>query len=328
MFLVSSAVFSVVLFILVFFYVRPGQILQAAAEINPKNFALLCLFASIFYINGGIKNKVILSAYGFRINFWKIFTYKLIGTAVSFLTPVAEFGGGPLKAYLLKHDKQYRVPMRIGLGTVFVDNFVWLVVDGILTALGLLYLVLHFSLGRRAEFGLSVGIIGFLFLVYFALRHFLKGRKAILGLFHILGLHRLPLIRNVEEPLKNFEKEVVAFFSLHREKLGLLFLLTLVDYSIWVGIIFLISRFMGLYFSFFQIFLVKTLLSLAYTFPVPAGLGISEWIQAGFFPSLGATSAQGLAFSLIFKAQGLFFALGGLAALAFFGARHILEKKD
>jgi glycosyltransferase 2 family protein len=87
----------------------------------------------------------------FRPGLPTLFMARLAGETVNQVTPLANLGGEPVKAYLLRH----RTPGPRGVATVVIDKMAQLIVGLVFTVLGLMLLLAY----QERSFALPVGPI-------------------------------------------------------------------------------------------------------------------------------------------------------------------------
>ena len=94
-----------------------GEILQKLGDMGPT-FAYVLLLALGWHITNSIAWSFAFPADAFRPRLRSLFMSKLAGEAVNQLTPLANLGGEPLKAYLLRRQS----PTSRGLASVVINK--------------------------------------------------------------------------------------------------------------------------------------------------------------------------------------------------------------
>ena len=86
---------------------------------------------------------VVLRSQGIKkINIFKLNNYKIVGYAVSFLTPSAKIGGEPVRAGLL--SSRHNIPFNKALSSVVIDKTLELTTSALFFILGGMYLLMKF----------------------------------------------------------------------------------------------------------------------------------------------------------------------------------------
>ena len=104
----------------------------------------LSLAAISWHITNSIAWSLAFPPGPFRPSLRSLFMAKLAGEAVNQLTPLANIGGEPLKAYLLKRQS----PASRGLASVVINKMAQIITGLIFTAMGLGLIILYWDLPR------------------------------------------------------------------------------------------------------------------------------------------------------------------------------------
>ncbi|MBC7190487.1 flippase-like domain-containing protein, partial [Candidatus Aerophobetes bacterium] len=173
LFILISTVAGIALFVLVFYLFNIARIFSHMIQIGSLGVGVFLLNVFLIILVGGISWQVILKAYGHRLPFRDVLIIKMIGTAISYLTPSMYIGGEPMRIYLL--GKKHGVAMtRIG-ATVVVDKFLELGAGLFYIFLGSIYTLVYYKLPFQI-FAVLVGVnaiflvLAFLFLISFIFR--------------------------------------------------------------------------------------------------------------------------------------------------------------
>ncbi len=310
----ASFIIGILLFVSVFSYIDYKQLAQIILRFSWWKF-IIFLIASLFaLILSTFRWQMILSARGYEVSFWRLLQYRLAGFGFSYLTPVAELGGAPFRAYLLKNQG---VPFDQGLVTVIVDNFIEVTTQGFLVTLGILTFLGHFGLSHRLEWLLAISAFSFL---AFTIWLFSRLRR---GKFLLAPFLRIFQKRRFFKSLLRFEKYFVEFFTHHKATTIKAFLLSLVGFISGIMEVGVLLYLMGYSLGILNTFLIKIIFNIAVLFPVPASLGVSEWAQATFFATTVAGKSAGFAFSVLTKAKNLFYAFLGIGLFAYWWHKRV-----
>lgn len=264
--------------------------------------------------------KLILRAQGLDARVKDLGKLWSVGFALSFLTPVALFGGEAFRIYLTK--KKLNFSWEKSAASVIIDK----ILDG---TLFLMFLI--------------VGILAFLFYGYFPsammawlVALIILGLLGLLLLFYFKALNResvlewfLKVFGIKKEKIKNTpngqiifdtEKEVIRFFSPKKRAfwkgLSLSFLRYFLLFLRAALLIFFLKE--GIEVS--KALAIYGFANLALLAPLPAGLGSLEAASAFSFGTLGLGFATGTIFGMIWRGADLFLCLIGVVFLIKFGA--------
>lgn len=266
--------------------------------ISLMNFGLYVLRWKTIIKNTGDKSK--------KLSFFRLYTHRLAGYSFSYLTPMAQAGGEPVRMGMLINDG---VEPKRAVGSVSID-----------IALELLFFTLFLTAGFIAALtegtvALNTSWVAVIFLIIFL--------SFFAGLWWIVATDKRPLekLRDRQKKdhpwsktldfLADTEGTVMDFFSRGRSiTLYVMLLSALVMAFRMVEVAFIMWGF-GLTISFAQAFLIATLPGLALLIPIPAGIGVFEGGFATIFSVL-AIPLSPLAFVAIIRLRDLVFILLGL----------------
>lgn len=172
------------LFFLVFQFVGWNKILSSLRQLNLTFFtlAMVCIFASISLWT--VRWNLFIKGRGYDVSFFSLFKYMVVGLAVNNMTPLAKFGGEPVRAYLLKNREGIR--MREGFATVMAELSMMFFV---LVAMVMLSFILFFLLMSPPSWIIFLlipfGVI--VSLVFFLIRSVYSGGNTIIRLLDWIG---------------------------------------------------------------------------------------------------------------------------------------------
>lgn len=270
----------------------------------------------------------ILVAQGHKnINLFRLNKYRLAGQAVSFFTPAAKLGGEGIKTRIM--SRRESLPYSKALSSVVLDNSVDLTASGFFFFVGAVIVISVIKTSSSTK--LFLGALVFLFLLslgFFNYRLF-KGKTLIHGLARKLGFFKFKKLRRIESDIKRFDKYLHDFYK--KDKKYFFYSMTLSFFS-WVLMFleyYVAGRLLGLNFSVWMIFLIVTLVGVAYLIPVPMALGTLEAGQLSAFSILGISAAAGIGLSFIIRAKDLLIAFIGVGIMSFYGfdINQALEKQ-
>ncbi len=259
--------------------------------------------------------KATIHPYPARLSLWRLFFYRLAGEAVNTTTPTAGVGGEPLKALLLE---KHGVPLTAASASVVITKGVQALGLVIYACLGLALAPFLLTLPADWLVGLLLGALG----LGLACIFFVLVQERGLGRLGVSLLRRLRLLPRVlqekEEAIERFDARMQAFYREKRRyfygALGLNVLAWLCHGLEVYAIFFLLARPLKLISSWCLDSLSMLIAGLA--FMIPANLGVQDGgiilLALGF--QLGAL--LGATVSVIRRLREVFWALVGLAALA------------
>lgn len=318
--IIISTLIGIALFTSVFFQLGLGNVAETFKKANYFYLVPYLIFSIAIFIGIQYRLKIILKAHGFRISLLKLLPIGFSGFATSYLTPSAQVGGEPVKAYLLcRHGIKYSK----ALASAVIDKSLELSVNAFFAFVGLILFLMKFALPRKAEIVMSFSVvllIVFLSVLYYRLA---RGLGFFSELFRILGFNKIKYkhILKIEKTILDMEGHITKFFK-HKTKT--LILTLLLSLFLWTCM-FLEYKIALLMFgfdaSFYVLFLVITVVGIAYIFPIPAALGVLEVGQASLFALIGLPASIGVAASILLRARDLTWSFFGLINLFLHGFR-------
>ncbi len=299
-----SFVVGAILFASVFSYVDYEKLSKIISQFKWWKFLIFIAISTLSFFLTTLRWSLVIKTQGFKVKFFHLLQYRLAGFGFSYLTPVAEIGGAPFRAYLLKREG---IPFDKGFLNVIIDNFLEVFTQAILVSLGLLVFIYHFGFSKKIEWTFIFVIILFLVFMVWILQHLRRGHLVFSPLFKTLKM------KNVYHKLSKIERPFIDFFGHNRKVFAKTIFLTIINFMLSILEAGTLIYLMGFRLGLLNIFFAKIILNISTLFPVPAGLGISEWMQAAFFSQTIAGNSAGLIFSILTKAKCLFFAFLGIA---------------
>jgi uncharacterized protein (TIRG00374 family) len=285
-------------------------------------FLLILIPSCIWHLSNTIAWNFAFPADAFKPRLRSLFAAKLAGEAVNQLTPLANMGGEPLKAYLLKKS----TPGPRGLASVVIDKTAQLVVGLIFTVGGLAFLFDHHDLSRFVPLSYKVGLV--FLLTASALGLWLFSRKqdrlftSLFNLLRRLGLKKHLTEKNMKRA-ERVDTSVGYFYREHKVR----FLQALFFQSIgwFMGtcetyvILHVLDAGIGFEFCFLLTALGTIVNSLF--FFMPSNIGVMEGGQVFLFTMLGLNPALGLSMGLLKRLRRIFWILVGWLFLTRFGQK-------
>lgn len=133
---VIPLIIGIFLFVLTLYFIGIGKIFQNLANLNIYLYlaALGCIFISLLLWT--FRWKIFIKANGYDVPLFGLLKNLIVGLGFNNLTPLAKFGGEPVRAYLLKEE--YGIKMREGFATVMAELTVFFIVNISLIMLSIL----------------------------------------------------------------------------------------------------------------------------------------------------------------------------------------------
>lgn len=314
-----------------FFLVISGQvewahIIESLQLIKPWQFALLVLLTLGIQGMATVAWQETLRHIGYRLPWRKLWRIMIIGTAVSFVTPMAFIGGEAIVLYLL--NMEMRVPWRRGINSLITYKLADLLVHAVFILAGLLVfgsltgfespeLILSLSLA-------PLGVIAFAYYAFYRIRH----KKSIVEpALHIFGLKKLLK----KKKIVNFEKEeneIASFFDLRQSRsrhvLGATAVKNLAAWAQMFCLFYFITGQVSISYSL----VVNALAGLSLLFLLPATLGSMEVLQAIAFGALGLGRAAAVSLSFVWRGMSLIVCAISIFYLLYFSGKILEDKAD
>jgi len=324
--LVSTGI-GIALFILVFYLFNVTRVFSHMVNIGSMGTGIFLINILLIMLIGGLSWQLILRAYGHHLPFKDVLIIKVIGFAISYLTPSMYVGGEPVRIYLI--GKKHGVSLtRIG-ATVVVDKFLELGAGLFYVFLGTIHTIIYYPLPLE------------LFILLVVINAIFLGGAALLligFIFKTNPFSRITSLFGKIKPLKKpvegvipfilkLENEVSFAFGKHRKSTIQAFSLNLVI----GGLIFIkpaiFFYFLHTIFSLSQLSLLFALthLLLAFQF-TPGALGIFEWGEVGIFSIIGVQSEKALAYTLMVRIADLLLVTVAAVTGLHMGVRYLWGK--
>ncbi len=259
---------------------------------------------------------VLLKILGAAVGLLEACAYRLAASAISYLTPGPHFGGEPLSIYLLHH--RHKISLASSATSVVVDRLLELLASFIVLTLCLLAPFITGGNPLAEVQGLIIVISMLAVFICILAALFSGGRPLSRTVFlcnRIYGRYfpaRSCNIGSFEDIVIQGEALTATLFHKHRAQFLLANLCSLCHWLAVFAEFWLMSYFLGLVLSFWQLTSVVAVARLSFFTPLPAGIGVLEsalpWLTGG----MGLGNALGLSLCLIIRCRDLLFSLAGL----------------
>lgn len=248
----------------------------------------------------------------------KLFSFRMAGEALNYLTPSASLGGEPVKAYLLKRAG---IPLEEGLASVVVAKTAMTTAQLVFTIGGILLALLQ-TPDSRPQTSILVSATALALALSLALAFFLVIQRQGLLAFLLKPAKKLSCfqdwLKRREEKLLVLDRRIGSFYRQNSLSFALSFALHLAGWIVQGFEVYLLLAFLGLPVSLTTALAIHALsvLAKAAAFFIPGGLGLQEGGNILIFLGFSLSVQMGMTFSLVRRARELLWAAFGLLALA------------
>ncbi len=268
--------------------------------------------------------KLIVSQLGYKISFINMYVYRLMGYAVSYITPSAHVGGEPVRAMMLK---RHNVKTTEAISSVLLDKSVELTADLFFGTLGMFMLLISFNVPKLSYLFMFIALFLTIYLVTRFFMRLTRNERTFVKLMKKLKFDRFRITKSIIQKMDEIEKSMCSFMS---KSLKGFYTAVSISIILW-GFMYLEYYFalklVGITPTLMQIFLVGVLIALSYMIPVPAALGVLEAGQVSAFALLGLKPDSAIAFSLIIRGRDLLRTVFGLIFLSHSGIKRIFRER-
>lgn len=248
----------------------------------------------------------------------KLFSFRMAGEAVNYLTPSASLGGEPVKATLLKHAG---VPLEEGLVSVVVAKTAMTAAQLVFTIVGIALAFLQ-TPGSRVLTSALVSATALVLVLSFALAFLLVIQRQ--GLLALLLKPAKKLnslkgwLEKREEKLLTLNRRIAGFYRHNGSRFVLSVVFHLLGWIVQGFEVYLLLVFLGTPIPLPTALAIHALsiLAKAAAFFIPGGLGVQEGGNILIFLGFSFSAQMGMTFSFVRRARELLWAAFGLLTLA------------
>ena len=284
----------------------PEAILHNFATLK-WTFPFILLLACTWHITNSIAWSFAFPSGAFRPRLHALFMAKLAGEAVNQLTPLANIGGEPLKAYLLRRES----PPSRGLASVVINKTAQIITGLFFTAIGLSLVVLYWTLPRAIPLPIQLGLgillaIGAL-LIWFLWRKQQHLFSSLLAFLSRMGVRTDLLERRLAKAVR-IDHGISQFYRDCKGRFFLVMFFHSIGWLLGACETFVILRALGAQIDFSVAFLITslTLLINALFFFMPSNIGVMEGGQVFLLATLGLDPAMGLSLGIAKRMRKIF----------------------
>jgi len=301
-----------------------NDIAEAFSSFSLRGLAVILSLTGLIALAGTWRLKFILKTQGHDLSFLKLIEVWLTGFAISYLTPIAIFGGEVFMIYSLR--RFFPLSWEKSSASVFIHRVLDATVFFPLLVLGVfIFSILAGSLPATKIMivgGVVAGILIFLLAVFY-MKCF-KKESTLEWFLKLFGMSRKKLAeREGGRLILGAEKEIVGFFDFRKKEMWQGLGISLVKYFLIVVRCWLLIYFFQGGLNISNALSAYGFFNLATLVPVPAMLGSLEVAEGLVFSGLGLGANIGLAFSFVLRAMDILLCLLGLILLVKFGMRLI-----
>ena len=280
-------------------------------------FLLVLGVACTWHVSNSIAWACAFPPDAFRPPLRTLFMAKLAGEAVNQLTPLANLGGEPLKAYLLRMDS----PASRGMASVVINKMGQAITGLLFATMGLSLVILYWTLPQAipapVQLGIGTLLLCSVLLVLFIWRRQSRMFSSLFGFLRRLGLP----IQAVEERFAQadrIDRSIGQFYHRHGLRFGLVLLFHSIGWLLGVVETLVILHGLGADASFAGAFLITSLSAVinALFFFMPSNIGVMEGGQVFLLMTLGLDPAMGLALGITKRMRKIFWIMVGWLFLA------------
>jgi|FLOH01.1.fsa_nt_gi glycosyltransferase 2 family protein len=270
--------------------------------------------------------SLILKSQNHHVGMIRLILYRLVGYGVSYLTPSAKLGGEPIRAALLsKHGRSFSE----SLSSVVIDKTIEVASHALFFFIGALIILFRFALPEQTEITMLLFAIAFLAFIIFIYKRMVSGKGVIASTCRFFRLNKFKKIKKSEKKIEQFEQLIIKFFKHDKRDF---FMAVILSFFSWVFMFFeywFIGKMIGYDLSFPTIFLMTTVVGIAFLIPIPMALGSLEAGQVMVFNLTRGpgSSVAGMAVSFITRARDLLWSLLAILLLFYFGIGQTFFKK-
>lgn len=283
-------------------------------------YIAISLTIQIFLV---IRWKIIIKTCGHSVPFTKLWIYKTIAYSLNYFTPTAHVGGEPMRALLLK---RYNVSFPKAFSTVLIDKSMEMAMNSFFAILGIFFIMITIAIQRNYIYlviGLSI-LLMIVLLTYYKL--FETG--IFLNLFFD-KVRKLKFLRKYVREITTIRNNIYQFHNKNKLEFNISATISVI---LWVLMFFefkIALLMLGYSATITELFLIITVVGIAYTIPVPAALGVLEFSQIYIFGYLGIDVTKGFALSFLIRSRDTIISLIGMMFLFYksFKFKTLFEKQ-
>ncbi len=262
-------------------------------------FPAVLALAFLWHVTNSIAWGFAFPPDAFRPRLRTLFMAKLAGEAVNQLTPLANIGGEPLKAFLLKQQ----FPVSRSLAAVVVNKTAQIFTGLMFTLVGLGLVVAHWDLPQALPLPVKagLGVLGLLAAAMMAALY-IKHRSmfsSLLAVFRAVGLGDFAA-RQMDSAVRT-DASIGRFYGEHKARFALVMFFHALGWLLGACETYVILEALGAGTDFEIAFLITALTVLINSlfFFMPSNIGVLEGGGVFLFLTLGLNPALGLSLAIV-----------------------------
>lgn len=310
----ASLLMGLAIFIVLLKFTGFENIMELFRKFSPFYLALFLLTTSLLHLATTLRWSTVLKHEGLKAPFLLLLKLKLIGTAISYLTPAARVGGEPVRGYLLK--KKLCIEGKRAYSSVLIETSLGLGFDALFSSALLISMLLFFTPPKQLTgFALAVSLLALISTAVFYLA-LIRRLGPFSFVFRVSSrLIKSRFLKNLVGRIMLVEESMVEFFHFRKRGVAAAILVSSISWPLTYFQYKFALLSIGFDASFTIIILSIIATSLAAVTPIPAAFGVQE---AGHFSifSIVAAPSVGIALSLLIRLKDLLATLAGLVFLS------------
>lgn len=317
-----ATILGIIVFAFIIYKIGPKQIWENIQQVSLKNFLILIIVRIVYWLLRTYCWKVVLDEYEGKSAFYPLFVARMVGHAVSQLSPTAQVGSEATRIFMVKDKNR-----RISVASVIIDKTIESITVVFFTIIGVATVLMRIKLSTNIKVVMIGGVT--LATIFVALLFFKQKEGILTWIADALAKIKIRpkiLVKN-RDKFKEVDEHISEFYQHHRMAFLNVSLLYSLLIAVWVIEIYLTVVFLGVTdISLIDCFLVTTLGNLAFLFPfIPGSLGVYEATYIVLFALIGRSSH--VAFTLVLIRRLIATLLASLGILGVFEKRKEQKKK-
>jgi len=311
-------IIGIALFGFLLYKIGPGKIWEDIKKLTWLSFLILILLRMIYWASRTLIWQIVYRSYDCQVSFLNLFSARLAGYAVSFLTPGAFFGGEAIRAMMVDTTNRKKC-----LASIVVDRTLEISSVIFFAVIAAVITVTQIPMSFRAKAILAVLIA---FLSVFILFMLAKQRQGFfLWIIAALGKIRIrfKFLQKYMPKIQETDEYISDFYSSHRRTFFVALFLYALANLFWVAEIYVTLVFMdaeGV--TPLKAFIVVSLSVFGFMIPaIPASLGTLEITNVALFALLGLGAGTGFSMTIIRRILSLVGSGVGLLWMALKGVK-------
>jgi len=300
---------GIFLFGFLIYKIGPSRIYENIKKLTWIDLTILFSLRCAYWILRTLIWKKVCFTFQESFSFSNLFSARMVGHTVSYLTPASYFGGEAFRAISVSSPNKKKV-----LASVIVDKTIEIIAAVAMTLTAVV--ILAFQISIPAEFK-YLSMAGIIIVIIFIILVFSKQKKGFF-IWIVQGFRKIRLkfsyIEKRKTKIQETDKYISDFYRKNKKEFYKITAYYFLLHMFWVCEIHLTMVFIGgQEASFIKSFLIVSLGTIVFFLPsVPASLGTYEAAYTGLFVLMGFSSDFGISVTLLRRVLALFWAGYGL----------------